>query len=263
MILIFAAVAIVLYFHVTLRATQATKIDPQYLLSSRIITIGATALICHAITLYQTIVTDQGLNLGVFAAASLVGWIVSLLSGLIATRKPIASLATVVLPATAVILVLPIAFSSQNFVPNNVGIAFHIGISLVAYSLFALAALQAIFLSFARIRLKNHTPVLGFFPPLSVMEVMLFQITGVAFILLTIGLATGVMYIENISDQNLAHKIVFTVLAWITFATLLVGRYYRNWRGTSAINSIAIGFVLLAFGFFGTKIVLELVLQRI
>ena len=95
------------------------------------------------------------------------------------------------------------------------------------------------------------------------MEVMLFQITGVAFILLTIGLATGVMYIENISDQNLAHKIVFTVLAWITFATLLVGRYYRNWRGTSAINSIAIGFVLLAFGFFGTKIVLELVLQRI
>lgn len=263
MIIIFAITAIVLYSYAALKASQATKNDPQYLLDSGIIAVGAAAIICHAITLYQTIVTDQGLNLGVFAAASLVGWIVSLLSGLIATRKPVASLATVVLPATAIILVLPIIFSTRNFVPNSVGIAFHIGISLVAYSLFALAALQAIFLSFARIRLKNHTPVLGFFPPLAVMEIMLFQITGVAFVLLTVGLATGVMYIENISDQNLAHKIVFTVLAWITFAALLVGRHYRNWRGTSAINSIAIGFILLAFGFFGTKIALELVLQRV
>jgi len=263
MIIIFATTAIVLYFHVTVRAIQATKNDSQYLLDSGTIAIGAIATICHAITLYHTIVTDQGLNLGVFAAASLVGWIVSLLSGLIATRKPIASLATVVLPATAVILVLPIIFSSQNYVSNSVGIAFHVGISLVAYSLFALAALQAVFLSFARVKLKNHTPVLGFLPPLPVMEIMLFQITGVAFVLLTIGLTTGVVYIENISDQNLAHKIVFSVLAWITFATLLAGRHYRNWRGTSAINSIAIGFVLLALGFFGTKIVLELVLQKI
>jgi ABC-type uncharacterized transport system permease subunit len=113
------------------------------------------------------------------------------------------------------------------------------------------------------VKLKKHTPVLGFLPPLPVMEIMLFQITGVAFVLLTIGLTTGVMYIENISDQNLAHKIVFSVLAWITFATLLAGRHYRNWRGTNAINSIAIGFVLLALGFFGTKIVLELVLQKV
>ena len=263
MIIVFATTAIVLYLCATFRASQATRNDPQYLLDSKTIYIGATAIICHAITLYQATVTDQGLNLGVFAAASLVGWILSLLSGLIATRKPIASLAIVVLPATAFILILPIIFSSRNFVPNSVGIAFHIGISLVAYSLFALAALQAIFLVFARIRLKNHTPVLGFFPPLTIMETMLFQITGVAFILLTVGLATGMMYIQSISDQNLAHKIVFTVLAWITFATLLVGRHYRNWRGTSAINSIAIGFFMLAVGFFGSKIVLELILQKI
>ncbi|MFL2582785.1 MAG: inner membrane protein YpjD [Gammaproteobacteria bacterium] len=260
MIIIFATTAIALYFYAATKASQASKNDPQYLLDGGVIGIGAVAIVCHGITLHQIIVTEHGLNLGVFAAASLVGWIVSLLSGLIATRKPVASLATVVLPATAVMLILPIVFSSQNFVPNSVGIAFHIGISLVAYSLFALAALQALFLSFARIRLKNHTPVLGFFPPLAIMEIMLFQITGVAFVLLTIGLATGVVYIENISDQNLAHKIVFTVLAWITFAALLIGRYYRNWRGTSAINSVAIGFVMLAFGFFGTKIVLELIL---
>ncbi len=263
MIIIFAITAIVLYFYATFRASQATKNDPQYVLGNKIIGVGALAIICHAITLHKTIVTEHGINLGVFAAASLVGWIVSLLGGLIATRKPIANLAIVVLPATAIILILPIIFSSQNFVPNSIGITFHIGISLVAYSLFALAALQAVFLSFARIRLKNHAPVLGFFPPLAVMEIMLFQITGVAFILLTVGLATGIMYIENISDQNLAHKIIFTAVAWITFATLLIGRHYRNWRGTSAINSIAIGFIMLAFGFFGTKIVLELILQRI
>jgi ABC-type uncharacterized transport system permease subunit len=106
MIIIFATTASVLYFHVTLRAAQGTKNDSQYLLDSRTIAIGAIATICHAITLYHTIVTDQGLNLGVFAAASLVGWIVSLLSGLIATRKPIASLATVVLLLSFLVRIL-------------------------------------------------------------------------------------------------------------------------------------------------------------
>ena len=178
------------------------------------------------------------------------------------TRKPIASLAIVVLTTTATILLLPILFSSLNFVPSNLGIAFHVGISLVAYSLFTLAALQAVFLSFARNRLKTHNPVLVFFPPLAVMETILFQITGVAFVLLSLGLVTGVVYVENVSQQHLVHKIVFTLLAWCTFAILLAGRHYKNWRGTTAINSVAIGFVLLAFGFFGTKIVLELILQK-
>ena len=79
MIIIFATTAIALYFYATLRASRATKNDPQYVLDSGLIGIGTIAIICHAITLYQTIVTAQGLNLGVFAAASLVGWIVSLL----------------------------------------------------------------------------------------------------------------------------------------------------------------------------------------
>ena len=263
MMIILAVVAIALYLYATLKASSASINDSKYILSAQTIVLGASAIIFHAGTLYGTIVSEEGLNLGVFTAASLVGWIVSLLSLLIMTHKPIASLSIVVFPVTAFILILPIVFSSQNFVPQSLGIAFHVGISLVAYSLFALAALQAIFLTYARNRIKKHTPILVFFPPLVIMESMLFQITGVAFILLSIGLITGAIYVENVSEQHLAHKIMFSLLAWCTFAALLVGRHYRNWRGTVAINSVAMGFALLAFGFFGTKIVLELILQKI
>ena len=61
--------------------------------------------------------------------------------------------------------------------------------------------------------------------------------------------------------QHLAHKIFFSVLAWLAFALLLIGRYHWHWRGRRAVRFLVAGFGLLAVGFFGSKIVLELVLH--
>ncbi|MGB1880918.1 MAG: cytochrome c biogenesis protein CcsA, partial [Gammaproteobacteria bacterium] len=60
----------------------------------------------------------------------------------------------------------------------------------------------------------------------------------------------------------LAHKIVFSILAWITFAVLLAGRHLWHWRGRRAVHLVLGGFVLLALGFFGSKVALELILER-
>ena len=133
---------------------------------------------------------------------------------------------------------------------------------MIAYSLFAIAALQAIYLSFAARRLKSHVPVLRFLPPLAIMEQLMFQLTGIAFVLLSIGLLVGVPYIHDVHAQHLGHKIVFSALAWLTFAVLLIGRYQWHWRGRRAVRFLLTGFVLLALGFFGSKFVLELVLHK-
>ena len=99
-------------------------------------------------------------------------------------------------------------------------------------------------------------------PPLADMERTLFQLTGIAFAALSCGLVIGVFYIEDIRGQHLSHKIVFSLLAWLTFAVLLAGRHWRHWRGRRAVKYVIAGFVLLALGFFGSKIALELILQR-
>jgi len=158
---------------------------------------------------------------------------------------------------------LSLVYSSQHVISRSPGIAMHVALSLVAYSLFAIATLQAAYLAFAERRLKQHAPVMEFLPPLPVMERLMFQLTAVAFVLLSIGLALGSAYIEDIRAQHLAHKISFSALAWTTFAVLLVGRHWRGWRGRRAVKYVITGFVLLAVGFFGSKVALELILQRV
>ncbi|MEQ8230919.1 MAG: cytochrome c biogenesis protein CcsA [Gammaproteobacteria bacterium] len=262
---LFGLIAIALYVTVAVRASaNPAAAHGGYMLRSSTGLLAVLALAAHAVTLYPMTVTGGGLNLGIFAAASLVAWLIAGVAVLATTRRPLGSLAVVILPFAAVIVALSLIFSHPHLVVVAAapGIALHIALSLVAYALFAIAALQALYYAFAERRLKQHHPVMSFLPPLTVMERTMFQLTGLAFVLLSIGLALGALYIEDVRAQHLSHKIVFSLLAWATFAVLLAGRHWRRWRGRLAVRYVIGGFALLALGFFGSKIALELILQR-
>jgi ABC-type uncharacterized transport system permease subunit len=94
------------------------------------------------------------------------------------------------------------------------------------------------------------------------MESLLFQMltTGIAF--LSISLASGFLFIENLFAQHLVHKTVLSILAWLIFTGLLIGRSRYGWRGKTAIQWTLIGFISLLLAYFGSKLVLELILQR-
>jgi len=53
-----------------------------------------------------------------------------------------------------------------------------------------------------------------------------------------------------------------SMIAWVVFATLLAGRYRFGWRGRTAINWTISGFVILMLAYFGSKVVLELLLSH-
>lgn len=260
---IFGLVAIALYLAAAVKSSEiarasATSVAPR----PGAALVAFAAIGAHAAALYPMMVTGAGINLGIFSAASLVAWIIATIAILATLRAPVASLVVVILPFTAVIVGVSLLFSDQRLLSDlPAGLALHIGLSLIAYSLFAIATLQAFYLLFAARRLKAHAPVLRFLPPLAVMEQLMFQLTGIAFVLLSLGLAIGMHYIEDVRAQHLAHKIFFSVLAWLAFALLLVGRYHWHWRGRRAVRFLVAGFGLLAVGFFGSKIVLELVLH--
>lgn len=100
-------------------------------------------------------------------------------------------------------------------------------------------------------------------PPLQTMETLLFEMIWAGLILLSISIVSGLIFLDNIFAQHLVHKSVLSISAWLTFAVLLWGRHQSGWRGITAIRGTLIGFALLLLAYFGSKLVLEIILQRV
>jgi ABC-type uncharacterized transport system permease subunit len=94
------------------------------------------------------------------------------------------------------------------------------------------------------------------------MEQLLFQMIAVGYGFLTLSLATGALYLQNIFAQHIVHKTVLSIFAWVLFTVLLWGRHHFGWRGRTAIRWTLGGFAALMLAYFGSKLVLELILQR-
>lgn len=228
--------------------------------------IGAAALILHALVLYHFIHTTQGLNLGFFNALSLVTWMIGLFVLVGAFTSPLENLTIILYPVAALCLLLQITLPSSRIVPASTpaGLQAHILLSICAYSLLGVAALQALVLALQERQLRRKHPgtIMRALPPLQVMENLLFQLITIGFFLLSLSLATGFMFLHDPFAQHLVHKTVLSLLAWLTFAVLLWGRWARGWRGQTAIRWTLGGFACLMLAYFGSKLALELILHR-
>jgi ABC-type uncharacterized transport system permease subunit len=144
----------------------------------------------------------------------------------------------------------------------NPALEWHILLSLAAYSLFCLAAIQSVVLAIQekQIRAKNTSKLIRNLPALQTMEMTLFQLLSTGFFLLTIGLITGFIFLEDMMAQQVAHKTILSLIAWVVFAILLWGRKKYGWRGKTAIKWTLTGFAFLVMAYIGTKFVLEFLL---
>jgi len=229
--------------------------------------LSLMALLFHGLVLYQTVLVAGGLNLGFYHALSMMGWVVVLLVILIGLVRPIENLSLIFMPAIAVCVLLAIFFPHQRLLTDaaNMGLQIHILFSITAYSLLAMAAVQALILAVQEYLLRHKHPVkvMRMLPPLQVMEDSLIQLLAIGFFLLSLSLATGLMFVQDILAQHLAHKITLSIMAWIIFGLVLLGRWARGWRGQTLIRWTLGGFGLLALSYFGSKFVLELILKRV
>jgi ABC-type uncharacterized transport system permease subunit len=71
------------------------------------------------------------------------------------------------------------------------------------------------------------------------------------------------MFLDDMRAQHLGHKTILSVAAWSVFAVLLIGRYRNGWRGRKAVRYTLGGFTTLMLAYFGSKVVLELILHRV
>ncbi|OOZ37762.1 cytochrome C assembly family protein [Solemya velesiana gill symbiont] len=218
----------------------------------------------HAAMLFQSIMSNGGINLSFFGAASLIAWTALLLLLFSSINKPVENLGIALLPVAAVVIILQLHFPAKHFLSSTApwGLQIHVLISLLAYSLLALASVQAVLLAVQDHHLRHRHPG-GFIrslPPLQTMEVLLFEMIILGFALLTLGLISGFVFLEDIFAQRLVHKTILSIAAWLVFGTLLWGRFRFGWRGQKALIWTLVGFVVLMLAYFGSKAVIELIL---
>jgi ABC-type uncharacterized transport system permease subunit len=227
----------------------------------------ALGLVLHSIILYLAIFA-HGFNLGFFNALSAILWLTVLIYWFANLNLALSSLQAFVLPPAAVAAVLPYFFSSNHYVPISTSIVFivHIGIAMLAYSLFTFASLHALLMAIAERSMHHKTSLIKLpnFPPLLTMESLLFKIIGLGFTLLTITLISGMFFSEQIFGKAMQfnHKTIFSIASWFIYGWLLFGRVRYGWRGLKAIRWTLIGFLLLLLAYVGSKFILEVILHR-
>ena len=219
---------------------------------------GVSAVALHGAAVIVAIDAASDLSLGLTLMLTCVGFAMATVLVLNQLRKAASHLEVFVFPLSALSLIL------FGFLPNTglvrldlpTPLFIHIVLALLAYSILALAALQALYLaSFDRlVKAGNRLPT-GL--SLNTIEETLFESIWLGMIALTLGILSGFIFIEGYDARGMLHHTIITAAAWATFAVLLWGRIKAGWRGSQAGLWTLFGFALLAIGYFGSKFVIE------
>lgn len=226
---------------------------------------GWAAVLLHFLYIGAISIQQERLDFSFFSIGSTISAIIALLLLLASLNKAIEKLGVAIFPLAIVMLVLAMLFPDQDHSLNNHSwqMNTHIFSSIIAFSLLNIAALQAIFLAIQEQQLRKHPPrkIILTLPPLQSMEALLFKMITTGVIFLTISLVSGFVFIDDLFAQHLVHKTVLSILAWLIFSALLFGRKRYGWRGRTAIQWTLSGFISLLLAYFGSKLVLEIILS--
>ena len=229
------------------------------------LTVVSIALLVHAVGIYGVSVKPDGIQLSFFTVSSQIFWVINAIVLLSSLKKALHNLFIFLLPCSAIAIVTTLfSHTESSILQLSYTLAGHVILSILAYSLLTIATLQAMLLAYQNRHLKSKSGLqyLRYLPPLQTMEALLFELVWAGEILLTLSILSGFIFLDNIFAQHLVHKTVFSMAAWMVYGFLLFGKYKMGWRGNTAIRWTLAGFLFLMLAYFGSKLVLEIILQR-
>lgn len=228
--------------------------------------LGAVAIVLHGAALFGQIFTGGNLTLGVNEALSMFSWQAALLLCVLCLVQSVHVLGMAIFPLAAAAVVMAALWpTSVTAIPlTDWKIQLHVVLSLFSAGFLTLAAAQAVTLA-VQDRLLHRASasrIVAALPPLQSMEQLLFVLISLGFFMLSLSLLSGLLFVDDLLAQHLAHKTVLSVTAWAIFGGLLWGRWRRGWRGRTAIRWALSGYGVLILAYFGSKLVLEQILSR-
>ncbi len=168
------------------------------------------------------------------------------------------------LGSAAVVLSLVFPGTSYHMIASP-WLPLHWALGIASYGLFAAAVVHGWLMTRSERAIRLATPTNDGVPLLT-LERLTFRFVEAGFLLLSATLLVGWLFAETLYGPTLAwkwnHKTIFSVLAWLTFAGLLIGRARLGWRGRKAIRVLYLGSGLLLLGYAGSSFVFEVILKR-
>jgi ABC-type uncharacterized transport system permease subunit len=227
--------------------------------------LSLAAIVAHSDALVYSMRIHGPFSIGLPEAISLLAWTLAVLACFISIERQNRVLGAILLASAA--LGAAVTGTGRTYAETTAAgwqLTAHILLSMGAAALLFAAAVTALLLVFLDRRLRTrriaHLP--SMLPPLDALEKVMFRLIGAGFVLLTLSLFTGFVFVTNLFAQHLFQKTVLSLIAWIIFGVLLIGRIRFGWRGRSAVGWTLSGFGMLALAYFGAKFVLEDVLGR-
>jgi ABC-type uncharacterized transport system permease subunit len=227
------------------------------------LTLGSILAHSYAIVLHM-----MGLgpySIGLLEALSMLAWTLAVVACFIAMEKQIRAIGAILLALAAFGAALT---GAGHTYPEETApgweLTAHILLSMAAAALLLAAAVAALVLVFMdrRLRARRIADLPSVLPPLDSVEKVMFRLIGAGFVILTLALLTGFIFVTNLRTQHLEHKTILSSIAWVLFGVLLIGRIRYGWRGRSAVRWTLSGFGVLILAYFGSKFVLEYLLGR-
>jgi ABC-type uncharacterized transport system permease subunit len=225
---------------------------------------AALALLFHAWLLSDLILAGSGQNLSILNVASLISFIISVVMSVAMLKTRIWFLLPVVYSFSAINLAVA-TFVPGTFITHlehNPELLLHISLALFSYSTLSIGALYAIQLAWLdhKLKSKKALTINPNLPPLMMVERQLFKIILIGTALLTLTLATGFIFVQDMFAQGKAHKAILSFIAWVIYSVLLWGHYQKGWRGTRVTWFAIAGATLLTLAYFGSRFVKEIIL---
>jgi len=181
-------------------------------------------------------------------------------------RNSLFDASLIALPLSVLIVVAEgtISAPTLEITRTSAHITAHIISSVIAFGVLSIAGVYAIFVALIDHLLRTHSlnKLVQTLPALDTLERLLFHLIKAGFAVLTFSLVTGLVFVTDLFGQHLAHKTLLSIFAWIIFALLLWGRWKKGWRGRVAVRMTLAGIALLLLSYFGSKLVLEVILDR-
>lgn len=224
---------------------------------------ASLAVLGHAGAMFAS--HGGGISVHFFAALSVVALLIAAITLIVNLVRPVAGLGVIVFPLAALFLIVDAFAPATPPLALEWQIKLHALFALLAYAVLSIAAVLAILLALQERALRDHRAGAGLvrtLPPLTLTEALLFRLIAAGFVLLTLTLVSGVLFVDSLFAQHLVHKTVLSIAAWLVFGVLLFGRWRYGWRGRRAVRMTLSGMAVLLLAFFGSKFVLELVLHR-
>lgn len=223
------------------------------------------AWLLHALLLAAGLL-DGTPRFGFAPALSMTAWLVGGVYAVESQFYPQLRIRRVMCVLAALSVLGPLAFPGAPLHPAaSVWLPLHWALGIACYGLFGAAVVHAWLMGRAEERMRLATdPDSGL--PLLTLERLTFRFVGAGFVLLTATLLVALVFGESLYGPGrgwrVNHKSVFSVLSWLTFAALLLGRARYGWRGRRAVRMLYIGAGLLFLAYVGSRFVMEVVLGR-